>query len=90
MNEDRWDIISNILEPVYENGSFGFRELVKEMNLSTERLKEYINFLSGKQYLELKNENGKKSVSITEKGRVFFRIVNLRKKPEEKSELAKS
>lgn len=90
MNEDRGDIISNILEPVYENGSFEFRELVKEMNLSTEKLNEYINFLSGKQYLKLKNENGKKSVSITEKGRVFFRIVNLRKKPEGESELAKS
>ncbi|KXA90710.1 hypothetical protein AKJ62_00035 [candidate division MSBL1 archaeon SCGC-AAA259D14] len=87
LNEDRWDILSDILEPIYENESCNFSKLEKEMNLPTQKLKKYIAFLSGERYLDTENENGKKQVTITGRGRVLFRIVNLREKPEKESEV---
>ncbi|KXA97456.1 hypothetical protein AKJ37_01445 [candidate division MSBL1 archaeon SCGC-AAA259I09] len=85
MNEDRWGILSDIIEPLYENESCKFSKLKQEMNLSPKKLKQYISFLLDRQYLQLENENGKKNISITNKGKVFFRVVDLRKKPEKES-----
>ncbi|KXA88704.1 hypothetical protein AKJ62_04020 [candidate division MSBL1 archaeon SCGC-AAA259D14] len=75
-----WGILSDILRETYDNEVCEANRLMKEANLNRRVLFKYIKFLSERDFIsDFENENEEICFKLSGKGRVLFRIVNLKK-----------
>lgn len=71
------DILRNLQK---SNGRMIKTHIVYKANLTHSRLKEYLDFLLSKEFIEEKNNGGETFFTITEKGVKFLNDINKLKK----------
>lgn len=70
---ERLEVINDILKVIHDNNNcIKPTRLLYSSNLSPQMFKEYIEELSNKNFIEQKEEKGKKTFSLTDKGFEFL------------------
>ena len=69
---ERLDIIRDILLATRDNRKIKPTRLLYASNLSPQMFKDYINELLEKKFIMFEEEKGKKTISLTDKGRNFL------------------
>ena len=74
---ERLEVIKDILKAIRETRNIKPTRLLYSSNLSPQMFKEYVNELLNKEFIEMHDNDGKKTFSITKKGHEFLQEYKL-------------